>query len=104
MNIPNLSIYLYVIDLPLYPKFNKNNLIRCGLSAALITVIQLIINGIGVSWIVLLCGVTLISVPLVLLAIKRGPGGRAWRRKTGQYERPSEGGIFQIYLAPERTS
>lgn len=62
-----------------------NNLIRCTLSAVLVAVIQLILDGIGTGWTyVLLCGVTLISVPLIFLAIKLGPACRARRRGASQ--------------------
>lgn len=62
-----------------------NNLVRCTLSAVLVSVIQLILDGIGIGWTyVLLCGVTLISVPLIFLSIKLGPACRARRRSAGQ--------------------
>jgi hypothetical protein len=63
----------------------QNNLVRCTLSAVLVSVIQLILDGIGIGWTyVLLCGVTLISVPLIFLAIKLGPACRARRRSASQ--------------------
>ncbi|XP_006453741.1 hypothetical protein AGABI2DRAFT_39845, partial [Agaricus bisporus var. bisporus H97] len=51
-----------------------NNLVRCLLSAALVSVIQLIFDGIGVGWTyILLTGLTLLSLPVTYLELKIGP-------------------------------
>ncbi|TFK36942.1 MFS general substrate transporter [Crucibulum laeve] len=59
-----------------------NNLVRCLLSAAVVSVIDLIINGIGVGWTyVLLSGLSLLSIPLIYIAIRLGPSIRTKRRE-----------------------
>ncbi|KJA20565.1 hypothetical protein HYPSUDRAFT_188667 [Hypholoma sublateritium FD-334 SS-4] len=64
-----------------------NNLVRCSLTAILVSVIQLIINGIGVGWTyVLLCGVSLISLPLVYIALLVGPRCRIRRQLLRQIQ------------------
>ena len=71
-------------------KFNmmpQNNLVRCSLTAILVSVIQLIINAIGVGWTyVLLCGVSLLSLPLVYIAMLIGPRYRVRRQRLRQLE------------------
>lgn len=55
-------------------KRDQNNLVRCLLSAALVSVIQLIFDGIGVGWTyILLTGLTLLSLPVTYLELKIGP-------------------------------
>jgi hypothetical protein len=52
----------------------QNNLVRCLLSAIVVSVIELIFDAIGVGWTyILLAGITLLSVPLVYLELKLGP-------------------------------
>ncbi|KAL9716504.1 hypothetical protein Ac2012v2_000952 [Leucoagaricus gongylophorus] len=51
-----------------------NNLVRCLLSAVLVSVIELIFDAIGVGWTyVLLAGIALLSLPFVYIEIKIGP-------------------------------
>lgn len=55
-----------------------SNFVRCGLSAVVITIIQPIINGIGVGWTyVLFAGFVLTSLPWFYLEIRLGPRWRA---------------------------
>ena len=61
---------------------DQNNLIRCTLSAVLVSVIELILKGIGIGWTyVLLAGVLVCSVPAVFLSIKIGPKYRVKRQR-----------------------
>lgn len=58
-----------------------NNLVRCSLSAFLVSVIDLIIRALGVGWTyVLLGGVSLLILPLLYLEMRIGPACRAKRR------------------------
>ncbi|GLB35921.1 putative MFS general substrate transporter [Lyophyllum shimeji] len=58
-----------------------NNLVRCSLSAFLVSVIDLIIRALGVGWTyVLLGGVSLLVLPLLYLEMRIGPTCRAKRR------------------------
>ncbi|KAJ3573050.1 hypothetical protein NP233_g2682 [Leucocoprinus birnbaumii] len=51
-----------------------NNLVRCLLSAALVSIIQLIFDAIGIGWTyVLLAGITLLALPFLFLELKYGP-------------------------------
>ncbi|KAF8973659.1 major facilitator superfamily domain-containing protein [Flammula alnicola] len=59
-----------------------NNLIRCTLGAVLVSVIELILKGIGIGWTyVLLAGMLLLCTPLVYLAIRIGPQCRIKRQR-----------------------
>ena len=61
---------------------DQNNLIRCTLSAVLVSVIELILKGIGIGWTyVLLAGVLVCSLPAVFLSIKIGPKYRMKRQR-----------------------
>lgn len=52
----------------------QNNLVRCLLSAVLVSVIELIFDAIGVGWTyILLTGITLLSLPVIYLELKLGP-------------------------------
>lgn len=66
----------------------QNNLVRCSLAAVLVSVIDIITNGLGAGWTyVLLGGVCLLIVgPTVALGMRVGPRCRARRRlgKTNQ--------------------
>ncbi|KAF8078858.1 MFS general substrate transporter [Lyophyllum atratum] len=58
-----------------------NNLIRCSLSAFLVSVIDLMLRALGVGWTyVLLGGVSLLGIPLLYLEMRIGPACRAKRR------------------------
>ncbi|KAF8898987.1 MFS general substrate transporter [Infundibulicybe gibba] len=58
-----------------------NNLVRCTFSAVIVSVIDLIINAIGIGWTyVLLGGLSLVAVPLFYLEIKIGPNYRRKRQ------------------------
>ncbi|KAF9478846.1 MFS general substrate transporter [Pholiota conissans] len=58
-----------------------NNLVRCSLTAILVSVIQLIIDKIGIGWTyVLLSGFSLMSLPLVYIGVKIGPRCRVRRQ------------------------
>ncbi|KAF8167670.1 major facilitator superfamily domain-containing protein [Crassisporium funariophilum] len=64
-----------------------NNLVRCTLSAVLVSVIELIIKGIGIGWTyILLGGITLLSLPLIYLSFKVGPRCRVKRQKLQEEE------------------
>ncbi|KXN88757.1 Quinidine resistance protein 1 [Leucoagaricus sp. SymC.cos] len=59
-----------------------NNFVRCLLSAALVSVIELIFDAIGVGWTyILLTGITLLSLPVLYLELKLGPKIRQKRFK-----------------------
>ncbi|KAK7001453.1 MFS domain-containing protein [Favolaschia claudopus] len=68
-----------------------NNLMRCGLSAAMVAVIQLIIDAIGVGWtFVLLGGLCVLGTPLIWVVIRIGPGWRARRRRSAEARKVKE--------------
>ncbi|OJA16099.1 hypothetical protein AZE42_10598 [Rhizopogon vesiculosus] len=57
-----------------------NNLVRCSMGALLVSMIDLILDQLGVGWtFVLLGGICFISLPLVWLAVCIGPRCRAGR-------------------------
>jgi len=59
----------------------QNNLVRCSLGAALVSVINLIVDAIGVGWtFVLLGGVCILITPLLYILVKIGPKWRERRR------------------------
>ncbi|KAF9460102.1 major facilitator superfamily domain-containing protein [Collybia nuda] len=61
-----------------------NNFVRCSLSAALVSVIQLIIDAVGVGWTyVILSGLSLFALPLLYLEMKVGPKCRGKRQSSG---------------------
>ncbi|KIJ66313.1 hypothetical protein HYDPIDRAFT_109309 [Hydnomerulius pinastri MD-312] len=58
-----------------------NNLVRCSLSAAMVSVIDLILNALGAGWTyILLAGISLATMPMVWFAVRIGPRCRAKRR------------------------
>ncbi|KAI0068153.1 MFS general substrate transporter [Artomyces pyxidatus] len=58
-----------------------NNLVRCNLGAALVSVINLILNALGTGWTyVLLGGVCIVLSPLIYVPIRWGPIWRKQRR------------------------
>lgn len=64
-------------------RFTKNNLIRCTLGAALVSVIDIILRALGPGWTyVLLGGICLLVLPLLYLVMKIGPANRAKRQTT----------------------
>jgi hypothetical protein len=72
---------LYFFHLSLSSSISQNNLIRCTLSAVLISVIELILRAIGTGWTyVLLAGLSLLSLPLTYLVIRIGPRCRTNRK------------------------
>ncbi|KAF7334766.1 MFS domain-containing protein [Mycena sanguinolenta] len=59
-----------------------NNLVRCALSAAMVAVIQLILDALGAGWTyVLLAGLCVVASPLIWVVIRIGPGCRAKRKR-----------------------
>ena len=65
----------------------QNNFLRCSLGAILVSVLDLIINGIGVGWTcVLLGGLAVLLLPLIYGAMIIGP---RWRMKR-QHARDQE--------------
>ncbi|KAF8960020.1 MFS general substrate transporter [Flammula alnicola] len=64
-----------------------NNFVRGCLTALLVSVVQLIINGIGIGWTyVLLSGLSLLALPLVYIAIRIGPRYRVKRQRLREGE------------------
>ncbi|KZT75004.1 MFS general substrate transporter [Daedalea quercina L-15889] len=62
-----------------------NNLVRCGLGAALVSVIDLILNRLGPGWTyVLLPGICVVLSPIMLFTYYMGPIWRARRRAKRQ--------------------
>ncbi|KAF9567134.1 MFS general substrate transporter [Agrocybe pediades] len=58
-----------------------NNLIRCTLSAVMVSILQPLINAIGTGWtFVFLGGLCLLSLPMAYLSIRFGPRIRAKRQ------------------------
>ncbi|THG97029.1 hypothetical protein EW026_g4906 [Hermanssonia centrifuga] len=58
-----------------------NNLVRCSFGAACVSVIDLMINALGVGWTyVVLAGLSLLVGPIMLIIIKMGPKWRAKQR------------------------
>lgn len=65
-----------------------NNLVRCSLSAVLVSVIQLILNGIGIGWTyVLLSGFSVLALPLLYGAMMIGPRCRIKRQRAREGEK-----------------
>ncbi|KAF8207964.1 MFS general substrate transporter [Mycena galopus ATCC 62051] len=59
-----------------------NNLVRCGLGATMVAVIQLILTAIGPGWTyVLLAALCILASPLIYVVMRIGPGCRAKRRR-----------------------
>ncbi|KNZ75019.1 Quinidine resistance protein 2 [Termitomyces sp. J132] len=59
-----------------------NNFVRCTLSAVLVSIIDIIFNGIGIGWtFVLLAGLSLLGIPFIYLVIWIGPRCRSKRQK-----------------------
>lgn len=59
-----------------------NNFTRCSLGAVMVSIINIIINGIGVGWTYTLLGcLGTICIPLVFVAMRIGPKCRARRRE-----------------------
>ncbi|KAJ7211081.1 MFS general substrate transporter [Mycena rebaudengoi] len=68
-----------------------NNLVRCGLSAAMVAVIQLIFTAIGTGWTyVLLAGLCVLASPLIYVVMHIGPRCREKRRR--KREAKAQGG------------
>lgn len=66
-----------IVNLP----FLQNNIVRCSLGAALVSVIDIIIRALGTGWTyVLLGGICVLTTPLLFLEMRIGPGCRAKRR------------------------
>ncbi|KAF8204569.1 major facilitator superfamily domain-containing protein [Pholiota molesta] len=59
-----------------------NNLIRCTLSAVLVSVIELMLKGMGIGWTYVLLGAILLTaIPVVYLSIRIGPKYRIKRQQ-----------------------
>jgi len=68
-----------------------NNFVRCGLTAVLVSIIDLILNGIGIGWTyVLLGGFSVLVLPLIYGTMVIGPRCRVKR------QRSSEGELAQV--------
>jgi len=64
-----------------------NNLIRCTLSAVIVSVIDLMMKAMGIGWTyVFLCGMVLPSIPLIYLSIHIGPRYRIKRQRRREAE------------------
>ncbi|OSX67227.1 hypothetical protein POSPLADRAFT_1051377 [Postia placenta MAD-698-R-SB12] len=62
-----------------------NNLVRCSLGAALVSVIDLILNALGAGWTyVLLAGICVLFSPIMVIMYHYGPRWRARRRARRQ--------------------
>lgn len=65
-----------------------NNLVRCLLGAATVSVITLITNAIGPGWTYTLCGgICLFMTPITLIELKMGP---RWRKQRIERERMNQ--------------
>lgn len=52
----------------------QNNIVRCTFSAVLVSVIEPVINAIGVGWtFVIVAGLSFISIPCMFFVMWRGP-------------------------------
>ena len=61
---------------------SQNNLIRCSLSALIVSVIDLMMRAMGIGWTyVVHCGMALLSIPLLYLSMYIGPRYRAKRQR-----------------------
>lgn len=61
---------------------SQNNLVRCTMGAALVSVINLLTNALGVGWtFVLLGGICVLASPMIVVSVRRGPAWRERRRK-----------------------
>jgi len=57
-----------------------NNLVRCSMGAATVSVIQLILDALGIGWTyILLAGISLATAPMIWFALWIGPRSRAKR-------------------------
>ena len=64
---------------------SQNNLVRCALGAALVSVIEIILNRLGPGWTyVLLAGICVVLSPILLFTYIMGPRWRAKRRAKRQ--------------------
>ncbi|KAJ7502589.1 major facilitator superfamily domain-containing protein [Mycena galericulata] len=71
-----------------------NNLVRCGLSAIMVAVIQLILSALEPGWTyVLLAGMCVLVAPLIYVVMRIGPACRARRRRA--LRRQMEGGAAE---------
>ena len=71
--------YLYVTFFNL--TVSQNNIVRCSLGAACVSVINLILEAIGIGWTyVLLGGVSMLVAPIMFIIIRMGPKWRARER------------------------
>lgn len=69
----------------------QNNLVRCTSGAALVSVINLIIDAVGAGWAFVILGIVcLLSGPMILLETHRGPYWRERRWKKLEQATASE--------------
>jgi len=60
-----------------------NNFVRCSLSAVVVSVIDLVLNGIGIGWTyILLGGFSILALPLIYVAMMIGPRCRIKRQQS----------------------
>ncbi|KAI6153930.1 hypothetical protein BKA82DRAFT_367605 [Pisolithus tinctorius] len=58
-----------------------NNLVRCTFGAVCVSVIDLMLNGVGVGWTyTILALISLCTSPMIWLIVRLGPRSRAKRR------------------------
>jgi len=59
-----------------------NNLVRCSLGAALVSIVDIIINALGIGWTYTLFGcICILCLPMTWLELRMGPVWRARRRE-----------------------
>lgn len=65
----------------------QNNLVRCTLSAVIVSVIDLMMKSMGIGWTyVFHCGMALLSLPLLYLSMHIGPRYRVKRQRQREEE------------------
>ena len=79
----------------------QNNLVRCGLGAVLVSVIQIILDRLGPGWTyVLLPGICVVLSPILLLTYVMGPRWRADRRAKRRAHEAAKAALKENEKAP----
>lgn len=79
-----LSFHLYLLVLK-NRIHRQNNIVRCLLGAAAVSVINIITNALGEGWTyVLMGGIGSLALPVIWLEVHIGPRCRERRRRLGQ--------------------
>lgn len=59
----------------------QNNLVRCSFGAVCVSIINILVDAIGVVWtFVVLCAPSILAAPVMLVIMRMGPKWRAQER------------------------